>query len=134
MNLVGVRPSSLSFSPSLLNTTFGGRVESMQLAYVSGTNLNCNHPVASVLQEVLAVDSHDAGLVWLSNISESKIAHLNQVPVVLRLSCIHDDGDYVCSLLGHIEEFSSAPWREFDSVKDTSWADYVRNVRASGSG
>ncbi len=131
MYLLGVRPSSLRRWPSLLKTTSGARVESMQLAWVSREYLDGDHPLASVLEEVLAVDAHDAGLVRLSDVCEDEVDHLDEVSIVLRLAGVHDDGDHVGASLGHVQQFSAAAGRELDGVEDACGADDVRDVRAS---
>lgn len=90
--------------------------------------------MASVLQEVSAIYSHDSRLVWLGDVREDKVDHLDEESVVPWLSSIHDERNDVCSLLGHVQKLSAAPCREFDCVQGSSWSDNISHVRAGSSG
>ena len=77
----------------------GGRVDTV--------GLDGDDNGSAVLQEVVSVQRNDTGLVRLSDIGKDDVDHLNEHSVLLRVSGVLDNGDNVCSLLGHANEISA---------------------------
>lgn len=96
--------------------------------------LDSNHEVASVLQVLSAVDSHDSGLVWLGNIGEDEVNHFDKESVIPRLSGVQDQWDDVGPLFGHVQQLSSTPRGELNGVENSGRSDDIGNVRTGGSG
>lgn len=100
---------------------------------VNAGGLDGNHENSSVLQEVSAVHGNDSCLVWLSDIGEHEVDHLNHESVLLRLSGVLDNGNYVGSFLCHGNQVSSASGRELHCIKNSFLSNNVGDVRAGGS-
>jgi len=83
--------------------------------------------LATVLQEIFAVQSDNSSLISLGNIGEDTVNHTDEHSVFKGLSGITNDGDDVSSLLGHSDQISSGSVGEFDSVDDT-FLFYVRTL------
>lgn len=89
--------------------------------------------MAVVLQEMVGVDTNDAGLIRLSNISKDDIDHADQHTVLVGVAGVLDDRDNVGALLGHVDQIASRTVRELDGVDKTLGSDNVSNMGYSGS-
>ncbi len=60
--------------------------------------------MAAVLKEILSVEGHYAGLVRLGHVRKDGIHHGHQHPVLVRVPRVLDNGNYVSSLLCHVQQ------------------------------
>lgn len=72
--------------------------------------------MSSIPQEVLTVNAHDSGLVWLCDISEHHIDHANKHSVLQGLTSVSDNGDNIGSLLRHVHQVSSGSMGELHCI------------------
>ena len=75
----------------------------------------------------------DSCLVRLSNVSEYHINHSNQKSVILWFSRIVDYGDYVGTLLSHVDQISPHSMRKLNTVDNSSRTNDVWDVRDSSA-
>ncbi|RUP48359.1 hypothetical protein BC936DRAFT_144675 [Jimgerdemannia flammicorona] len=78
--------------------------------------LDGNYYVAIVLEEVVSVERYDARLIWLCYVRENNVHHANEHAVFVRMPCVFDDGDYIRTLLGHVNEVAAGTVRKLNSV------------------
>lgn len=76
----------------------------------------------------MGVEGDNTCLIRLSDIGENDIDHLDEHSVLLRVSSVFDNGDNVCTLLGHTDEITSGTVRELDGVDDSFGTDDIRDV------
>ena len=62
--------------------------------------------MSSIFNEHCGVQTEDTSLVRLSDISEDDVNHWDEHSVLLRVSCILDDGDYVGAFFGHVDQIT----------------------------
>lgn len=102
-----------------------------------GVNTRCldtYYEVAAVLHKLGGVQSQDTSLIGLCNIRENDIDHGHEHTVLLGVTGVLNDWDYVRSFLRHVHEVASRSLGEFNSVNTSFGTDQVRDVRDSGSG
>jgi len=68
---------------------------------------------------------NDSCLVGLSNVSKYDIDHTNQKSIVLWLSGIVDYGDYISTLLRHVNQIATYSMGKLDTIDHSSGTDYV---------
>ena len=100
---------------------------------VDTASFNGDEEMSTVLEEMLAVHTHNSSLIGLGNISEDDIDHTDEESVFKRLSGVSDDRDDVVSLLGHVNQISTTSVREFNSVDCTGRSNDISNVGNSSS-
>jgi len=80
--------------------------------------------VSAVLEEVLSVERHNAGLVGLRHVGKDGVHHRHQHPILVRVSGVLNDRHDVCSLLGNVQQ---VPDRKDDLIcAFTTTAQYTR--------
>jgi hypothetical protein len=89
--------------------------------------------MASVLQEILGVQTHDASLIRLCNISEDTVHHTAQHAVLQRVSGILNDRDDVGALFGNVDEITTRAGGELDGVNTTILSYDIGAVGHGGS-
>lgn len=70
-------------------------------------SLDGDDGISTILEEVRSIEGYDTGLVWLGYVGKDGVDHGEQQPVLLRMTSVFDDGDDICSLLGHTNEIPS---------------------------
>ncbi len=68
--------------------------------------LNGNDKMATVFEEVLSVQRHNAGLIWLGHVGKDGVHHRHEHPVLVGVACVLNDRHHVGSLLGHVQKVS----------------------------
>ena len=100
---------------------------------INAVSLDGDNEVATSLQEVVGVQSHDTGLIGLGNVSENAVHHIDEHAVLQGVAGILNDGDNVGAGLGHVDEVTAGTVGEFHGVHNTLGAHNVRNMGHSGT-
>jgi len=100
---------------------------------VDAVGLDRDYKVTAVLEEPLAVNGHDTGLVGLGDIGEDDVDHIDEHAVADRLPGVVDDGMDVGPLLAQVNEISPAPLRELNGIANTALTNDVTDMRHRGT-
>ena len=101
---------------------------------IDTTGLDGDHAMSSVLEKVVRVEGHDAGLIGLGDVGEDAVDHTDEHAVFEGMARVLDDGDDVGARFGHVDEVAAGSVGELDGVDGTGGSDNVGHVRDGGAG
>ena len=101
---------------------------------IDTTGLDGDHAMPSVLEKVVRVEGHDAGLIGLGDVGEDAVDHADEHAVFEGMARVLDDGDDVGAGFGHVDEVAAGSVGELDGVDGTGGSDNVGHVRDGGAG
>lgn len=93
-----------------------------------------DHKRATVLDKHGGIESQNSCLVRLGNVCKNDVHHRHKHAILLRMSCILDDRNDVCTLLRHVNEVTAGSLGKFNRINSASRANQVRDVRHSCTG
>ena len=95
---------------------------------VNTAGLNGNDRVSTVLEKVVRVERDDTRLIRLSDIGKDAVHHPNEHAVFERMTSVLNDGDDVGAGFGNVDQVTTGPMGEFDSVYRARWPNNVGHV------